>query len=117
MYLSEKTKKRTINWLVSGCVAIALIIDSSLMVVVDAAQAEAAQGGRLDGFRMVMGALAGLVLFLYGVTRMSEGLKAIAGERMKENCSASLQRTALPGWQPARLSQRCWIHHRLRLFW
>ena len=84
MYLSEKTKKLTIKWLVSGCVAIALIIDSPLIVVVDAAQAEPAHEGRLDGFRMVMGALAGLVLFLYGVSRMSEGLKAIAGERMRE---------------------------------
>ncbi|MBA3441779.1 MAG: Na/Pi cotransporter family protein [Pyrinomonadaceae bacterium] len=84
MSLLEKTKKRTIKWLVSSCVVIVLIVDSSLIVVVDAAQAEAAQEGRLDGFRMVMGALAGLVLFLYGVIRMSEGLKAIAGERMKE---------------------------------
>ncbi|MBD0302938.1 MAG: Na/Pi cotransporter family protein [Tolypothrix sp. T3-bin4] len=32
---------------------------------------------------MVTGALAGLVLFLYGVTRMAEGLEAIAGDRAK----------------------------------
>lgn len=32
---------------------------------------------------MVTGALAGLVLFLYGVTRMPEGLEAIAGDRAK----------------------------------
>ncbi|RCJ20377.1 hypothetical protein A6770_31695 [Nostoc minutum NIES-26] len=35
-------------------------------------------------FKIVTGALAGLVLFLYGVTRMAEGLEAIAGARAKE---------------------------------
>ncbi|MBW4683539.1 MAG: Na/Pi symporter [Komarekiella atlantica HA4396-MV6] len=34
-------------------------------------------------FKIVTGALAGLVLFLYGVTRMAEGLEAIAGDRAK----------------------------------
>ncbi len=38
----------------------------------------------LDIFKIVTGALAGLVLFLYGVTRMAEGLEAIAGDRAKE---------------------------------
>ncbi|MBD2167809.1 Na/Pi cotransporter family protein [Calothrix membranacea FACHB-236] len=37
----------------------------------------------LDIFKIATGALAGLVLFLYGVTRMAEGLKAIAGDRAK----------------------------------
>lgn len=42
-----------------------------------------AQEGKLDIVKIVLGLLAGLVLFLYGVTRLSEGLKAVAGERMK----------------------------------
>lgn len=33
---------------------------------------------------MTMGAIAGLVLFLYGVTRMAEGLEAIALDRAKD---------------------------------
>lgn len=37
----------------------------------------------LNIFKIVTGALAGLVLFLYGVTRMAEGLEAIAGDRAK----------------------------------
>ncbi len=38
---------------------------------------------KIDAFRMTMGALAGLVLFIYGVTRLAEGLEHLAGERMK----------------------------------
>lgn len=37
----------------------------------------------MDITKMVMGALAGLVLFLYGVTRLAQGLEAIAGDRIK----------------------------------
>jgi phosphate:Na+ symporter len=46
-----------------------------------APQAEAAVG--LDYFRIAMSALAGLVLFLYGVTRLAQGLEVVAGERMR----------------------------------
>lgn len=41
------------------------------------------KGGKLDIFKIIMGVLAGLVLFLYGVTRMAEGLEEIAGDRAK----------------------------------
>ncbi|MBD2107030.1 Na/Pi symporter [Nodosilinea sp. FACHB-13] len=34
-------------------------------------------------FKMIMGALAGLVLFIYGVTRLAEGLEDMGEERMK----------------------------------
>lgn len=37
----------------------------------------------LDFFGMAMGALAGLVLFIFGVTRLSEGLEEMGTERMK----------------------------------
>jgi phosphate:Na+ symporter len=37
----------------------------------------------IDFFKMAMGALAGLVLFIYGVTRLSEGLEDMGTERMR----------------------------------
>lgn len=37
----------------------------------------------IDFFQMAMGALAGLVLFIFGVTRLSEGLEDLGTERMK----------------------------------
>lgn len=37
----------------------------------------------IDFFGMAMGALAGLVLFIFGVTRLSEGLEEMGTERMK----------------------------------
>lgn len=39
--------------------------------------------GVIDFFKMAMGALAGLVLFIFGVTRLSEGLEDLGTERMK----------------------------------
>lgn len=38
----------------------------------------------IDFFRILMGAIAGLVLFIYGVTRLAEGLEDIGEERMKK---------------------------------
>jgi phosphate:Na+ symporter len=37
----------------------------------------------IDFFKMAMGALAGLVLFIFGVTRLSEGLEDLGTDRMK----------------------------------
>lgn len=37
----------------------------------------------IDFFKMAMGAIAGLVLFIYGVTRLAEGLEEVGEERMK----------------------------------
>jgi len=37
----------------------------------------------IDFFAMAMGALAGLVLFIYGVTRHLKGLEEMGTERMK----------------------------------
>lgn len=41
------------------------------------------EDGVLDFFKMAMGALAGLVLFIFGVTRLAEGLEDLGTERMK----------------------------------
>ncbi|MBD1843496.1 Na/Pi cotransporter family protein [Cyanobacteria bacterium FACHB-63] len=37
----------------------------------------------VDFFKIAMGAVAGLVLFIYGVTRLAEGLEDVGEERMK----------------------------------
>jgi phosphate:Na+ symporter len=37
----------------------------------------------IDLFRIIMGALAGLVLFIYGLTRLGDGLEELSTERMK----------------------------------
>lgn len=47
------------------------------------AEAAAEEQELIDFFAMAMGALAGLVLFIYGVTRLSEGLEEMGTERMK----------------------------------
>jgi phosphate:Na+ symporter len=46
-------------------------------------QKEPKQTPEIDFLEMGVGALAGLVLFIYGVTRLSEGLEEIGSERMK----------------------------------
>ena len=49
----------------------------------NSAESEESEEGNTDITKMLMGALAGLVLFLYGVTRMADGLGEIAGDRAK----------------------------------
>ena len=49
----------------------------------ESAQAAEEQEEIIDFFAMAMGALAGLVLFIYGVTRLSEGLEEMGTDRMK----------------------------------
>lgn len=44
---------------------------------------EQKQSEVIDFFKMAMGAIAGLVLFIYGVTRLAEGLEDVGEERMK----------------------------------
>lgn len=46
-------------------------------------QASKEQEGVINFFQMAMGAIAGLVLFIYGVTRLSEGLEDIGTDKMK----------------------------------
>ena len=45
---------------------------------------EVSEEVEIDAFKMTMGALAGLVLFIYSVTRLAEGLEHVAGDRMKD---------------------------------
>ena len=46
-------------------------------------QAREEEQEAINFFAMAMGALAGLVLFIYGVTRLSEGLEEVGTERMR----------------------------------
>jgi phosphate:Na+ symporter len=67
--------------------------NASAIMQFDTTQAAFASGGSdtkaakkdavIDFFKMTMGALAGLVLFIFGVTRLSEGLEDLGTERMK----------------------------------
>ena len=41
----------------------------------------------LDVLGIVMGLFGGLALFLYGMSKMSDGLKAVAGDGMLLTCS------------------------------
>lgn len=49
----------------------------------DSEKKDGEKDGVLDFFKMAMGALAGLVLFIFGVTRLAEGLEDLGTERMK----------------------------------
>ena len=47
------------------------------------AQQNIVGGKSIDYLRVSMSALAGLVLFIYGVTRLAQGLEYVAGDRMR----------------------------------
>ncbi|HEX8362470.1 MAG TPA: Na/Pi symporter, partial [Longimicrobium sp.] len=54
--------------------------------------AQSAEGGGLDVFSIVLGVVAGLALFLFGVTLLADALKRVAGDRMKkflERCTTN----------------------------
>lgn len=53
------------------------------VLAVDSSKTEESGKEKLDFFKMAMGAVAGLVLFIFGVTRLAEGLESIGTERMK----------------------------------
>lgn len=60
-----------------------LVIAQAPTAKPEPAAAEEKEEEIIDFFRMGMGALAGLVLFIYGVTRLSEGLEDMGTERMR----------------------------------
>jgi phosphate:Na+ symporter len=49
----------------------------------EGSEKKASQEKVIDFFKMAMGALAGLVLFIFGVTRLSEGLEDLGTDRMR----------------------------------
>ena len=51
-------------------------------VIATTALAQAAEAASIDWFKLVMGLFGGLALFLFGIDQMSNGLKAVAGDRM-----------------------------------
>ncbi len=49
----------------------------------------------MDILKMILEAVAGLVLFLYGVSKLAENLREIAGDRMKQMLTKSTKNQAL----------------------
>ncbi|HAJ59695.1 MAG TPA: Na/Pi cotransporter family protein [Cyanobacteria bacterium UBA8543] len=97
MFFFQKTNKRILKLLGLSFLVTVLIIGPSLLgnhldsfehlFLDNSIYAQAAEGsekGKIDIIKMILGALAGLVLFLYGVTRMAEGLKEVSGDRAKK---------------------------------
>jgi phosphate:Na+ symporter len=62
---------------------LAQIPDASIVRAASTSETEESEEVVIDFFQMAMGALAGLVLFIFGVTRLSEGLEDLGTERMK----------------------------------
>ena len=65
--------------LVLFCI-ISIIFSISICLAADIVSSNQAN---LDLFKMAMGLLGGLALFLFGMEQMSDALKAAAGEQMK----------------------------------
>lgn len=70
--------------LIFALVAIGWMVPA-LAQTVDSLQAQQNMAGvkSIDYLRVSMSALAGLTLFIYGVTRLAQGLEYVAGERMR----------------------------------
>lgn len=96
MLFSKISTRKVLNLLGLSLLVTALIVIPSLLelnffdlpFLKDSVQAqvpvpEVSSEVKIDAFKMTMGALAGLVLFIYGVTRLAEGLEHLAGDRMK----------------------------------
>jgi phosphate:Na+ symporter len=96
MLFSKISTRKILNLLGLSLLVTALIVIPSLLelnffglpFLKDSVQAqvpvpEVSSEVKIDAFKMTMGALAGLVLFIYGVTRLAEGLEHLAGDRMK----------------------------------
>ncbi|NNL77025.1 MAG: Na/Pi cotransporter family protein, partial [Desulfobacterales bacterium] len=70
--------RRTFALGLTGCCFLMLILPLS-------AQAEAASKSKeISWFFLAVGLFGGLSLFLYGMERMSDALKNVAGEKMKD---------------------------------
>ena len=76
--LSIALNRRRIQ-LVLFCI-ISIIFSISICLAADSVSSNQAN---LDLFKMTMGLLGGLALFLFGMEQMSDALKAAAGEQMK----------------------------------
>ncbi|MGD8989998.1 MAG: Na/Pi cotransporter family protein [Desulfobacterales bacterium] len=63
------------------CFSVCFIV---LFLPSSAGAAEGSGAGKIDWFFLAIGLLGGLSLFLYGMERMSDALKSVAGEKMKD---------------------------------
>jgi phosphate:Na+ symporter len=68
--------------LINGKLARQFLILAIAALIATSALAQELEEASIDGFRLLMGLFGGLALFLFGIDQMSNGLKAVAGERM-----------------------------------
>jgi len=61
-----------------------LLFVTVLPVLAGAAPAPVSDGDAIDWFKLGMGLFGGLAMFLFGMEQMSDGLKAAAGETLKD---------------------------------
>ena len=76
--------------------AIAMLVTLLLLLPLSALAATAAGNASINWFTLVMGLFGGLAMFLFGMEQMSEGLKAAAGDTLK-NILAKLTRNRVMG--------------------
>ncbi len=60
-----------------------LAVGAAALLVLSPALAETGDGQTIDWLRLLMGLFGGLALFLFGMEQMSNGLKAAAGDSLK----------------------------------
>jgi phosphate:Na+ symporter len=63
-------------------------------IVAGSALAQELEAASIDVFRLLMGLFGGLALFLFGIEQMSQGLKAVAGDRMATLLGGMTRRNA-----------------------
>jgi phosphate:Na+ symporter len=59
-----------------------ILIVAITCIIAGSAFAKELEAASIDVFRLLMGLFGGLSLFLFGIDQMSQGLKAVAGDRM-----------------------------------
>ena len=59
-----------------------LLIVTATAIIAGSAFARELEAASIDVFSLLMGLFGGLALFLFGIEQMSQGLKAVAGDRM-----------------------------------
>jgi phosphate:Na+ symporter len=81
--MMQKTLETWKKWPLPGRVCLLLAAASGLLLASETAARADGSKGSLDAFAMTMSAMAGLVLFIFGVTQLARGLADLNSERMR----------------------------------
>ncbi len=73
----------SLRWIIPVTCILGIVVAALLLWTQSAAAAEESVPAPLNPLAMGIGLLGGLALFLYGMEKMTDGLKAAAGEQMK----------------------------------